>query len=189
MTRDSTSDLLKIQSYQNTSYIKYYLKREVSIALHCQLCSTHYTAFRIKNCSKNTFAIHIYRKKKWCCASSYINYHLKSEVPITLCCWLCSTCYIAVRIKNCSKSTSAIRVATMKYTDDFCFEGKPSRATAKSTLSLSAKMNGTQRRTLVSPRRMYCTYCGMLKGTSLAEAMSNSEKIKPVALAIIELHL
>ena len=29
----------------------------------------------------------------------------------------------------------------------------------------------------------------MRKGTSRAEAMSNSEKIKPVALAVIELHL
>jgi len=28
---------------------------------------------------------------------------------------------------------------------------------------------------------------GMLKGTSRAEAMSNSEKIRPVALAIVEL--
>ena len=55
--------------------------------------------------------------------------------------------------------------------------------------SLSVKMNGTQRRTLVSPLRMHCMYCGMLKSTSRTEAMSNSEKIKPVALAVIELHL
>jgi len=31
-------------------------------------------------------------------------------------------------------------------------------------------------------------YSGMAKGTSRAEAMSNSKKIKPVALAIVELH-
>jgi len=30
-------------------------------------------------------------------------------------------------------------------------------------------------------------YSGMAKGTSRAEAMLNSEKIKPVALAIVEL--
>jgi len=30
-------------------------------------------------------------------------------------------------------------------------------------------------------------YCGMPKGTARAEATSNSEKIKPVALAVIEL--
>jgi len=30
-------------------------------------------------------------------------------------------------------------------------------------------------------------YSGIAKGTSQAEAMSNSEKIKPVALAIVEL--
>ena len=36
---------------------------------------------------------------------------------------------------------------------------------------------------------MHCTYCGMPKGTSRAEAMSNSEKIKLITLAIIELRL
>ena len=46
--------------------------------------------------------------------------------------------------------------------------------------SLSAKMNKTQRRTLVSPWRMHCTYYSMPKGTSTAEVMLNSEKIKLV---------
>ena len=32
-------------------------------------------------------------------------------------------------------------------------------------------------------------YCGMPKGTSRTEVTLNSEKIKPVALAVIELHL
>ena len=36
---------------------------------------------------------------------------------------------------------------------------------------------------------MHCTYCGIPKGTRRTKAMSNSEKIKPVALAIIELRL
>jgi len=31
-------------------------------------------------------------------------------------------------------------------------------------------------------------YSGMAKGTSQAEVMLNSEKIRPVALAIVELH-
>ena len=79
------------------------------------------------------------------------NYRLKSEVSITLHCQLCSTRYAAFRIKNCLKSTSAIKIATMTNTDDFRYEGKSSHAIAKSTLALSAKMNGTQRRTLVSP--------------------------------------
>ena len=64
---------------------------------------------------------------------NHINYRLKSEVSVTLRCRLCSTRYTAVRIKNCLKSTSAIIIATMKNTDDFRFEGKPSRARAKST--------------------------------------------------------
>jgi len=36
---------------------------------------------------------------------------------------------------------------------------------------------------------MHCTYCGIPKGTSQAEAILNIEKIKLVALAIIELCL
>ena len=66
---------------------------------------------------------------------SYINYRLKSEVSITLCCWLCSTRCTAVRIDNCSESTSAIKTATMNNTDDFHYEGKSSRAITKLTLS------------------------------------------------------
>jgi len=45
-------------------------------------------------------------------------------------------------------------------------------------------MNGTQRRTLVS--KMHCMYSGMAKGTCRAEATLNSEKFKPIALAIVE---
>ena len=64
---------------------------------------------------------------------SHVNYRLKSEVSITLRCRLCSTHYTAVQIKNCLKSTSVIEIATMKNMDNFHFEGKPSRAIAKST--------------------------------------------------------
>jgi len=39
---------------------------------------------------------------------------------------------------------------------------------------------------LVSPWRMHYMYSGMAKGTSRAEATSNSEKINPVALAIVK---
>ena len=36
---------------------------------------------------------------------------------------------------------------------------------------------------------MHCMYCGMPKGMSRDEATSNSEKIKPIALAVIKLCL
>ena len=67
------------------------------------------------------------------------NYCLKSKVSITLLCRLCSTHYTAVRIKNCLNSTSAIKIATMKNTNDFRYEGKPSRATAKLALFAVSK--------------------------------------------------
>ena len=55
-------------------------------------------------------------------------------------CWLCSTHYTTVRIKNCLKSTSAIKIATMTNMDDFRYtEGKLSRAIAKLTLFAVSK--------------------------------------------------
>ena len=53
------------------------------------------------------------------CPSYINNYCLKREVSITLHCWLCSTRYTAVQIKNCLKSTSAIRIATMTNMNNF----------------------------------------------------------------------
>ena len=38
----------------------------------------------------------------------------ETEVSIALLCQQCSTCYTAVRIKKCLKSTSVLKVATMK---------------------------------------------------------------------------
>jgi len=46
----------------------------------------------------------------------------------------------------------------------------------KLLLFISVQMNGTQRRTLVSPLRIHYTHCSMPKGTSRAEVMSNREK-------------
>ena len=67
-------------------------------------------------------------------------YRLKSEVSITLRCQLCSTHYTAVQIKNsvfekhlCNRSNR------YENTDDFRCEGKPSRATTKSTLFAVSK--------------------------------------------------
>jgi len=46
----------------------------------------------------------------------------------TLRCQLRSISYAAIQINNWLKTTSAIKEATMKITDDFCYEWKPSRA-------------------------------------------------------------
>jgi len=50
-------------------------------------------------------------------------------------------------------------------------------------------MNGTQRRTLVSPLRMHFMYSRMAKDASQAEAILNSEKFKPVALSCASLKI
>ena len=113
----------------------YRLKSEVSITLHCQLCSTHYTPRTVRKAPLQS----THTKRNGVACPSYINYHLKSEESIMLCCWLCSTRYTAVRIKNCLKSTSAIKITTMTNTDDFRYKGKPSHAIAKLRLFTVSK--------------------------------------------------
>ena len=61
------------------------------------------------------------------------------EESITLRCRLFSTCFTAVQIKNCLKTTSAIKVATIKNTNDFRYKGKPSCTTTKLTLFAVSK--------------------------------------------------
>ena len=63
-----------------------------------------------------------------------VNYHLKSGMSITHRCQLCSTRYTALQIKNCLKSTSAIKVPTMKKRTIFIMkESHHALTTAKST--------------------------------------------------------
>jgi len=75
------------------------------------------------------------------------------------------------------KNSSVIKVATVKSTDDFHYakEAIMCMQMPNQHILLSAKTNGTQRSTLVSPWKMHCTYCGVPKSTSQAEVISNSE--------------
>jgi len=65
---------------------------------------------------------------------------------------LCSTRYAAVRINNCLKRTFIIKVATMKITNDL-MEAITCIPQNQHFL-WQTKMNGTQRRAVVSPRRI-----------------------------------
>ena len=82
----------------------------------------------------------------------------------------------------------------MTNTDDFCYEGKPSCAIAKSTLFAVSKDEwDTKEDTGKSMKNaLYVLRYAkrhLFWPKQLAEATSNSEKIKPVAIAIIELRL
>jgi len=122
-----------------------------------------------------------YEKTRWCRVPQLSS---ETEVSIVLLCQLCLTRYTAVRIMNCLKSTYVIKADAMKNVDDFHYAKDAIMCNCQiNAVHCEQKMNGTQRRTLVRPWRMHFTYCGMPKGTSWAEATSNSEKIKPIALA------
>ena len=74
-------------------------------------------------------------------------------------------------------------------TDNFCYEGKPSRATAKLTLFAVSKDEWDTKENTGKSMKNALYVLRYAKGTSRAEVTSNSEKIKPVALAVIELRL
>ena len=61
--------------------------------------------------------------------------HTASEFPLR---FVVGYVQPEVRIKNCLKSTSAIKIATMKNTDDFCYKGKPSMVALKGQAPLSS---------------------------------------------------
>ena len=81
----------------------------------------------------------------------------------------------------------------MKNPENFCYKGKLSRATAQSTVfAVSEDEWNTKEDTGKSMKnslyvlryaKRHLKYCSMPKGTSQTEVMSNSEKIKSVALA------
>ena len=149
---------------------------EASITVLCLLGSPRYTAVWIKNCSKSMSVIKVATARNTIVPRGP---HLSSEteVSIALLYQLCSTCYTVVRIKKCLKSTSVLKVATMKNTYDFSLrKGSHQVQPPNQRFSLSAKMNGTQRRTLVSPWRIHCTHCGVPKGTSRVEQCKNQAR-------------
>ena len=78
--------------------------------------------------------------------------------------------YTAVQIKNCLKSIFVIKVVTIN-TDDFCYVKEAITCYHQIDTLLSAKMNGTQMRTLDEECTLQC-----------AEI---AKKIKPVAFAVI----
>ena len=94
-----------------------------------------------------------------------------------------SALYTAVRIKNCLKSTSAIKIATMTNTDDFRYryEGKPSRAIAKLTLFAVSKDEWDTKEDTGKSMKNELYVLRYAKGTCRAKATSNSEKIKSVS--------
>ena len=72
----------------------------------------------------------------------------------------------------------------MENTDDFCYKGKPLRATTKSTLFAVRKDEWD---TKEDTGKYMKNVLYVLWYAKRAEATSNSEKIKPIALAIIRL--
>ena len=70
---------------------------------------------------------------------SYINYHLKSEVSLRFVVSYVQPITQQYKSRTVRKALLQSKTATMKNTDDFHYKGKPSHATAKSTLFAVSK--------------------------------------------------
>ena len=127
----------------------------MAITLYFQLCLARSTALQTKNSRRSASATIQYLENMMILMPPTINYCLESAAAITLCFQLCSASYTALQAKNSVRIISAISPFTMKNTDNsrlqtYCREVMH-RATANRHFRLSAKRNGTQRRTKVSP--------------------------------------
>jgi len=122
--------------------------------------------------------------KKWYHAPHLRIYHLEKK---TLCCQLCSIHYRAVRINSYLKRTSAIKVTTIKLWMISMTNGSHHVPTTKLTLFIVSKDEwGTKKGTGKSMKiALYAQWYGKrhLLGWSDVEQW----KIKPIALAIVEL--
>ena len=77
----------------------------------------------------------------------------------------------------------------MKSTDDFCYEGKSSCATTKLTLFAVSKDEWDTKEDTGKSMKNALYVLQYAKSTCQAEAMLNSDKIKPITLVVIKLHL
>jgi len=142
------------------------------------------------NCLKRTFAIKVATMKiTTFCRDDNISYEAAFQLcpdytQYTICSQLNSWVAEAIGVKFL-----ASRKKPQMGTEPTIFitNGTITCLPQNRHFSWRVKMKDTQRRTLVSPWRMHCMYSGMEKGTSRGEAMPNSEKIKPISLAIVEL--
>jgi len=150
---------------------------EVSITVLCLLCSPHYTAVWIKNCSKSKSESSHY-KNIMVLHAPVIIWNRSIHCPSPSAMFDSSTNQELFEKHLCNKSSC------YENTDNFLLcKGSHHMQRPNLCFSLSAKMNGTQRRTLVSPWRMHCTYYDMPKDTSHAEVTSNSEKNQACSLS------
>jgi len=161
---------------------------EVAITVYCLLCSPCYTAVGIKNCWKSMSVIKVATTKNT----------MVPCAPVVV--WNCSIHYPSLSamfdLLHSSMNQGLFEKRLCNKSSHYEKYGR-FLVMQKEAIACNHQINTfhcqqrwmEQRRTLVSPWRMHCMYCGMPKGTSRAEATSNSEKIKPVALAIIKLRL
>ena len=111
----------------------------------------------------------------------------ETKVSIALLCQLCLSRYRAVQVNNCSNSTSIIKVATMiRIYRQFLLSNRSHNVQLPN--QLSTKMNGTQRRTLISPEEYITRTAVCQKAPLLLKRRRTVTNKKPVALAVVELH-
>ena len=133
--------------------IKYCFKSAVAITLRFQLCSACYTVLQMKNSRRSASAtIQSTQKYDDSCAPNYqllpqkCSHHYASL----------SAFFSLLAIQHYKRRiVSVINPVVPENTDDSCLQTycreAMHRATVNQHLGLSAKRNGTQRRTKVSP--------------------------------------
>ena len=107
-----------------------------------------------------------YEKHERCHVPQLYQLLPESEAPIVLLCQLCSMRYTVVLNQDLFKKHFCNQGSHYeKYRQFPLYKGSHHMQPPNRHFLLSAKMNRTEKRILVSPRRMHCTYCGIPQGT------------------------
>ena len=137
--------------------IKYCFESAVAITLRFQLLYVQPVTQRYRRKTVEEVPLQQFRtpRNTMIRVPSTINYCLESAAAIALRFQLCSTRYTALQAKNSVRIVYAISPVTTVNTDNSHLQTYSREATHRTSanrhLGLSAKRNGTQRRTKVSP--------------------------------------
>jgi len=158
-------------------------KSEVSITVLCLLCSTRYTAVQIKNCSKTTSVITVVTMK----------ITMVSHAPVIIWNWSIHCPSLSAMFDSLHSSTNQEVFEKHlcnesshyeKYGQFLFTQRKPWHATTKLMLFTVSKDEWNIKE---NTGKSLKNALHVLRCTTQAGATSNSEKIKPVSLAVIEL--
>ena len=160
-TSKRRNDAARLYNIINHLKVKYFLSAIFHSSMNLELFKKHF-------CNQSSH----YENTDGGMCPRYINYCLKEKYPL---CFLLEMINSSTNQELFEKHLCNQSSHCEKYRQFPLCKGSHHVLPLNQQFLQSAKMNGTQRKTVVRSQRIHCTYCGKPKGTSQAEATLNSQ--------------